>query len=139
MTPSLPIFQKTPLWLVLLAALVFAAGCATPGGGGYVLLRPDPPVLPVVKPITGPLPLDQAIARAIAHSEKLASLQATVDTAVEACKAAGDWRDPELRFQYGEETTDTSRNLESPSGSRPVSTTSEDSDSYRIGIRVFPS
>jgi outer membrane protein TolC len=137
MIPPFPIRRKV-LGCTAAAALAVVAGCATPGTGISGLPEVEPPVPRVVEPVRGPLTLDQAIARALAHSERIASLEAVADAAAEACHVAGDWRDPELRLQYGEESTDTERRLVSPPMTGPMSTTSDEGDSYRVGIRVFP-
>ena len=133
MVPVLSIFRTTFRRLFPWMPLVLAAGCATPGAGTLHRIGIEPPVPRVVQAPSGPLTLENAITHTVLRSDRIASLQSAVDAATEACHVAGDWRDPELRFQYGRDTTSTERMLR-PS---PVST-AEDSGKYFTHTEEIP-
>lgn len=92
------------------------------------------------------LTLDQAVERTLAYNEEIAVLAAEAEAASQWRLAARDLKDPELRLQYSDESTD-STSLET--GTELVSTTpgamrqttqsaSSEGTVYGAGLRFFP-
>lgn len=133
---------------------------ATGGTSGIVLslfilsaapLRAADPETPPARPQgTAAITLSEAIQRAFENDSNLAVLGAAVASAKEKALAARDLRDPELRLSYGQGAGDETRHrigrraVPLPDGAAVDQTTEsvgkvwEDSDMYRVGIRVFP-
>jgi outer membrane protein TolC len=103
----------------LCAAIIAVAGCRSVGpdmaqdagvapdvaGGtpGATETAAPPPAAEL------PLSCDAAIARAIRFTEGISRLRAAVEVARQRVAAAGDWRSPELRLSYGNESSDSTR------------------------------
>lgn len=92
-------------------------------------------------PETGPLTLDQLIQLALANDPELAELRGEIGIARAKERAAKDWRDPEIRFQWQRDNdvelppeeieTITSTTSENISESRSDSSQQGDGDSSR--------
>jgi outer membrane protein TolC len=129
--------------LCTIAALLLNAGCASMDQDLSALLAElDLPHIPVqTQPLDEPLILDQAIERAIASSDTIAALHATVDVARQQKSAAADLGDPELRLTFQEGTAEDEFTdwVEGPipgTGSLVAGTRTEDAQRYRIGVRL---
>lgn len=95
---------------------------------------------------TNTVSIQAAIDRAVANSAEIASLQSAVLEARQWVLAARDARDPELRLGYGQGqgsedrlrtgTEEQSTLLQSTDSSQGH--LEDQSDSYRVGLRVFP-
>ncbi len=94
---------------------------------------------PLTAPYYGPLTLETALARATAASETVAMLAADVDVAYHQKRAAGDYRDPELRLSYGAGDGDGFReSFDAAGGGTGFRSTTEDRTAYDVGLRFFP-
>ncbi len=89
--------------------------------------------------IPGEFSVDTAVERALQNSSEILQLRADVDIAVNQKSAAGDLRDPELRFMYGENNSDSSRYgvLPGVTENTLFRNSTSDSSRWRAAVRFF--
>ena len=141
-------WARIGLWTALVAALL-AAGCGSPRPATPAYALPEPPPgrrapaearTPIAPATVGPLTLDAAVARAVERSGEVAALRWSAYAARQATYANVQYRDPQVRAQYGEdELSERGRQIDTDPLVSPsdVSRTQEGS-AFGVGLRFYP-
>jgi len=87
---------------------------------------------------TRPLSLKAAVTRALQYSEQIAALRAAVTLSEREYEAANDVNQPELRFSWSRDSSETDRLRLGPYSEHTAGRVEDQGDQLRVGLRFYP-